>query len=204
MVSFRVTQGKGHRGAESFRFSVPEHAVVLAGSRYGTVDQKTCRDLVEGLAGKDFSFLVGCAEGVDRSFRRVLAEAGMQERTFVACAFRGRTGRSHSCGLFSSVVVPRGLTPRAALHRRTVWMVKRSCMAVVFPDNPSDGSWGKGSQLVLRASLYHLHPVFVVSRKAPQESIHYRVCASELLGVVGGYWVVPHPIEDGGTCDELY
>ena len=59
--------------------------------------------------------------------------------------------------------------------------------AVVFSDNPSDGSWGKGSQLALRASLYHLHPVFVGSRKEPQQSIHYRVCASELLGVVEGY-----------------
>ena len=64
MVNFRVSQVEGHRGAESFRFSLPERGVVLAGSRYGTADPKTCRDLVEGLAGKHFSFLLGlCRRG---------------------------------------------------------------------------------------------------------------------------------------------
>ena len=50
--------------------------------------------------------------------------------------------------------------------------------------------------------MYHLKPVFVVSRTAPPQSVHYRVAASDLFGVVRGWWVVPHLFEEGGLCDE--
>jgi len=75
-------------------------------------------------------------------------------------------------------------------------------MVVLFPENPRDHCWGKGSSLVFRASMYHLKPVFVVSSTPPKESIHYRVLPSSLFGVVDGYWVVPHPVKEGGTCDD--
>ena len=81
-------------------------------------------------------------------------------------------------------------------------MVKRSALVVLFPESPFDGIWGSGSHLVFRSSMYHLKPVFVVSRKAPKESVHYRMAESDLFGAVRGYWVVPHPIEEGGTCDD--
>lgn len=120
----------------------------------------------------------------------------------MVCAFESRTTEKYSFGLYASKVVPDSLTPRAALHRRTVWMVKRCCMVLLFPENPQNNSWGKGSSLAFRTAMYHLKPVFVVASKPPKESIHYRVITADLFNLVSGYWVVPHLYEDGGTCDE--
>ena len=47
--------------------------------------------------------------------------------------------------------------------------------------NPLNHSWGKGSSLVFRASMYNLKPVFVVSSNPPKSSIHYRVLSFESL-----------------------
>jgi len=206
MVKFSVpTRDQEGKATEKyFRFSVPDMSVVFAGSRFLEVPQRTCKELISQCARHGFSFYTGCAEGVDRSFRRALANSPYKDRCFVACAFAQRVKYSHSYGLYASVVVPENLTPKAALHRRTLWMVKRCSMAVLFPENPRDKSWGKGSSLVFRASMYHLKPVFVVCSTSPKKSIHYRVVSSNLFEVVEGYWVVPHPISDGGTCDEEY
>jgi len=190
--------------APCFRFSVPEVSVLFAGSRFLEVPLPTCRELVERFAGHGFNFFVGCAEGVDRSFRRTIAYSPYRHRCFVACAFPQRTSRFHTYGLFATVVVPNGLPPKAALHRRTLWMVKRCSLAVLFPERPGDRSWGKGSRLVFQSSLCHLKPLFVVCSTPPPRSVHYRVLPSKLFGVVEGYWVVPHPVSDGGTCDEEY
>ena len=203
MVKFSIPVSQ-RDGKAYFSFSVPEISVLFAGSRYQVVPKKTCHKLVHQLGRQGFSFFVGCAEGVDRSFRRVLAQSEFKDRCFVACAFAQRLKYFHSYGLFASVVVPKNLSPKAALHRRTIWMVKRCSLVVLFPENPRDKSWGKGSSLVFRASMYHLKPVFVVCSTPPRKSIHYRVVSSNLFGVVDGYWVVPHPISDGGTCDEEY
>ena len=108
-----------------FRFSVPEKSVLFAGSRYLEVPQRTCRDLVQQFANHGFSFLVGCADGVDRSFRRALANSPYKDSCFVACAFPSRVKHSYSYGLFTSVVVPQNLPPKATLHRRTLWLVRR-------------------------------------------------------------------------------
>ena len=197
MVTFSVPikekECEPNEKEEYFRFSVPERSVLFAGSRYLEVPQSTCRDLVQQFANHGFSFLVGCADGVDRSFRRALASSPYKDRCFVACAFPNRVNSPYSYGLFASVVVPKNLTPKAALHRRTIWMVKRCSMAVLFPENPLNQSWGKGSSLVFRASRYNLKPVFVVCSRPPKSSIHYRVLSSSLFGVVEGYWVVPQP-----------
>ncbi len=55
---------------------------------------------------------------------------------------------------------------------------------------------------MFRSAMYQLKPVFVVSRKAPLQSVHYRVVASNLFAVVRGWWVVPHLLEEGSLCDE--
>jgi len=201
MVTFHVPfLQSGGRG--EFRFSVSERAVLFAGSRYAELPSRTCSLLISEFARLGFGFLVGCARGVDNSFRRALAHSSYRERCFVACAFPQRV-KSVSClGLDAGVVVPQNLQPKAALHRRTLWMVKRCSLVVLFPQNPLNGSWGKGSQLVFRASMYHLKPMFVVSSTPPKKSIHYRVVSSSLFGVVEGYWVVPHPVSDGGPCDD--
>jgi len=106
-----------------------------------------------------------------------------------------------SYGLSACSVVPPGLSPKAALRRRTLWLAKCCVMAVVFPLDPTTGTWGAGSRLAYRACLEQLKPVFVVCPEAPREADCYRVVRSCLYGVEG-YWVVPHPIGDGGPCDD--
>ncbi len=200
MVSFSVPTKE--EGGKYFRFSVSSWSVLFAGSRFGDVSQRICQGLIQVLAHVGFSFYIGCAAGVDRCFRRTLAKSPYRDRCFVACAFPNRVKPSHSYGLFASVVVPKNLPPKAALHRRTLWLVKRCSMVVLFPENPLNQSWGKGSSLVFRASRYNLKPVFVVSSCPPKSSIHYRVLSLSLFGVADGYWVVPQPLMDRGTCDD--
>ncbi len=197
MVSFTVPVGGGGPG---FRFSVQELGVLFAGSRYGEVPQRVCQALIGGLARDGFSFWVGCASGVDRWFRKALSASEYADRVFVGCAFRRRVRSLSNYGLFASVVVPKGLSPKAALRRRTLWLVKRSCLIVLFPEDPTTGEWGRGSKLVYHSALDQLKPVFVICSSAPKSSDHYRVIGSCLYGVQG-YWVVPHPITEGGPCD---
>jgi hypothetical protein len=198
MVSFQVSAaGSG----KALRFAVSEAGVLLAGSRNRELPQEFCRGLVEGLGEQGFAFLVGCAPGVDRSFRQALSVSRYAESTLVACAFRSRVRALSGYGLTSCWVAPAGLSPKAALRRRTLWLVKRCCLAVLFPEDPYSGQWGPGSRLVFRACLDQLKPLFVASSVAPRETEHVRVAGSTLYGVVG-FWVVPHPIEDGGPCDD--
>jgi len=204
MVTFSVPlKGKEGEG-EIFSFSVSQRSVLLAGSRYLEVEEQVCRQLIQQIHDQGFKFFVGCADGVDRSFRKALAQNYFKKQTFVACAFSRRTHYPYSYGLDALVVVPKGLPPKAALRRRTLWMVKRCSMVVLFPENPHDHTWGKGSKLVFNSAMYHLKPVFVVSSIPPKSSIHYRIFKTNLFGVVEGYWTVPHPFEDGGMCDDEY
>jgi len=198
MVSFQVSAAGSGRG---LRFAVPEAGVLLAGSRHRELAQPVCRGLVEGLGSQGFAFLVGCAAGVDRSLRLALSESRYAESTLVACAFRSRVRALSGYGLTSCWVVPAGLSARAALRRRTLWLVKRCCLAVLFPEDPCTGQWGPGSRLVFRACLDQLKPLFVVTSTAPRQTDHVRVAGSTLYGVAG-YWVVPHPIAEGGPCDD--
>jgi hypothetical protein len=112
-------------GRPSFEFSVQQTGVLFAGSRHGQVPPSGCQALIHGLAGDGFSFWVGCATGVDRWFRKALSESAYTDRTFVGCAFRGRVKALSNYGLSASVVVPEGLSAKAALRRRTLYLVKR-------------------------------------------------------------------------------
>jgi hypothetical protein len=198
MVSFQVSAAGS---SKALRFAVPEAGVLVAGSRHRELVQAVCRGLVEGLGSQGFAFLVGCAPGVDRSFRQALSGSRYAESTLVACAFRSRVRALSGYGLASCWVVPEGLSPKAALRRRTLWLVKRACLAVLFPEDPDSGQWGPGSRLVFRACLDQLKPLFVASAEAPRQTEHVRVAGSSLYGVAG-YWVVPHPLADGGPCDD--
>ena len=120
-----LQKSRKRREKKFYRFFVPAWAVVFAGSRYQEVPQSICTELIEAFAGQGFSFYIGCADGVDRSFRRAVARSFYQDRCFVACAFLYRLKYSHSYSLFASVVVPKNILPKAALYRRTIWMVKR-------------------------------------------------------------------------------
>ena len=106
-------------------------------------------------------------------------------------------------GLFASAVVPEGIPPRAPLARRTLWLVKRSSLVVLFPERPADRQWGPGSRLAYRSALYHLKPTFVVASRPPVAPAFCRVAAADLFATVDGYWVVPHTFRDG-LCDDEY
>ena len=207
MVTFTIpVSSRPKEGAEAekkqFRFSVPRRAVVLAGSRNLHLPETMCTDLLHAFSEHGFSFFVGDATGVDRCFREAIAGTSLQEKTLVACAFTRRREYSFSKRLLATKVVPDNLFPKAALHRRTVWMVKRCCMVLLFPEDPATGRWGKGSTLAFKTALYHIKPVFVVATDPPKQSAHYLVLPANLFGIIDGFWVVPHPYEEGGTCDE--
>ena len=130
-----------------------------------------------------FTFPVGCAAGVDACFRKVLAVSGFRTNTFVGCAFGSRTHQVETYdGLSAHLVVPKGLSAKVALRRRTLYLVKLCRMAVVFPVDPESGTRGRGSSLVFRTTLQQLKPVFVVTDRAPKSSEHCRVLKAQLCG----------------------
>jgi hypothetical protein len=205
MVQFNVpVTAAGNKRRQAFAFCVKENAVLFAGSRNGFVPEKTARGLVSGFARLGFSFVVGCASGIDQCFRKALAASEHTDKTFVACAFVKRIGHIMDTGLFASCVVPHGIPPKAALARRTLWMVKRASLIVLFPDNPENGRWGKGSTLVFNSAVMQLKPLFVVSKHQPEQKGIYRVLPACFQGLIEGFWVIPHPIQKGGTCDDEY
>ena len=198
MVTFKV-------GAEpAVQFKVQARSVLFAGSRCGQVQGSVSRALIESFRRQGFGFFVGCADGVDAAFRQALADSECRrDEVFVGCAFEPRAQRCRAQGLFASAVVPEGIPPKAALARRTLWLVKRSSVVVLFPERPGDGLWGPGSRLAFRSSLYHLKPAFVVASRPPAAPAYCRVVASDLFATVDGYWVVPHTFRDG-FCDDEY
>ncbi|MEE8440338.1 MAG: hypothetical protein V3S41_01355 [Spirochaetia bacterium] len=200
MVTFQVPTH--NTVADPLVFKVPECLVLVAGSRRGAVAPQTAGKLVEHLSHAGFGFPVGCAPGVDEGFRLAVSRnEKARETSFIACAFANGVGQSESAGLTAGVVVPDGLSAAAALRRRTLWMVKRCVLLILFPEDPATGRWGKGSRLAFQAALFQLKPVFVVTAKRPSDSPHHRIIADGFYGVMNGYWAVPHPTELG-TCDE--
>ena len=196
MVRISVPVIGGREGPAACRFRVPSPGVLLAGSRSGLVPEALCRELVWRLGEDGLDFVVGCAPGVDRSFRFALAREGLAGKSFVACVSRERL--RCACGLPATVVVPQGLSMAASLHRRTVWMVTRCCVAVLFPEG-QDRSWGPGSRLVLRTALEQGKPVFVASATEPHAPAVVR--PGRLYGLVSGWWVVQRVVRANIPCD---
>ena len=197
MVTFSTTPN-----LEGQQFQVRGSAAAFAGSRYADVPEKIARPVIHCLHALGFTFMTGCAAGVDKSFRRVLASPPYAQDSLIACAFDSRAHQFSTQELLAVTAVPAGLSPAAALHRRTVWMVRRSSLLVVFPENPNNGRWGLGSSLAFRAAVYNLKPVFVAGESPPSSSPLYRITAASLFGIVSGFWVLPHPVFEGGPCDE--
>jgi hypothetical protein len=165
----------------------------------GVLPEALGRELVWRLAEDGLDFVVGCASGVDRSFRLALAWEGLASRSFVACASRERLRFAR--GLPAALVVPEGLSMAAALHRRTVWMVMRCSLAILFPGG-RDGSWGPGSRLVLRTATELGKPVFVASGTTePRAAVPAQMQPGSLYGLVSGWWVVPHAVHEAALCD---
>jgi hypothetical protein len=191
MVSFSVPVKSGF-----FNFSVESGRVLFAGSRHGIVSRQVCKDLISAFGGLGFSFLTGCASGVDESFRLALSESDYSQSTIVACAFKERAERFKD--IFTLFVVPEGLLPRVALAKRTLWMCSRCSLLILFPSDPM----GKGSALAFKSAILNNKLVFVVSKTKPQESSLYTVLSSNLFGVVDGFWCVPPVYADTGLCYE--
>jgi len=200
MVQFSIPVKSESNSRRFFNFAVRENAVMFAGSRFGLVPNSVCTQLVEQFSKLGFGFFVGCANGVDDCFRKAISETDAVTKSFVACAYMHRLERSY--GIFASVVVPFEVSPKAALVRRSLWMVKRSSMVVLFPDNPKTLSWGKGSTIVFNAAVSQIKPVFVVTKNPPKQSSLYKIIPSNFQGIVSGFWCVPHPTQDGTVDDE--
>ena len=179
-----------------FEFKVEPHAVMFAGSRYLEVEDRTCSGLVKAFGELGFSFMTGCANGVDSCFRRALIGSEFKDKSIAACAFKDRADRLK--GILPLYVVPDGLPPRVALARRTLWMTSRCSLLVLFPSEP----FGKGSALAFKSCIYNSKPVFVVSKTKPDMSKLYTVLLSSLFGVVNGFWVVPPVYQATGLCYE--
>jgi hypothetical protein len=200
MVQFQVSQTHSVTSHQDVRFALAPGAVLAAGSRHGRVPAQVCSHLVDSFCSRAVGFLVGCASGVDNSFRLALSRSEYVDFAFVACAFPNRIKKSYD--LFASVVVPPGLSPAASLARRTLWMVKRCSMLLLFPDDPYTGTWGRGSTLAFNTCISQLKPAFVVTKIPPKKHPLYNLFPASLFGVVSGFWAVPHTIKDGGTCDD--
>ena len=192
MVSFSVPQKSGF-----FNFSVESGRVMFAGSRHGSVSRQVASDLISAFGGLGFSFLTGCASGVDESFRLALSESAFSESSIIACAFKERAERLK--GVFTLFVVPSGLSPKVALAKRTLWMTSRCSLLILFPSEPI----GKGSELAFKSAICNNKPVFIVSKTKPQDSSLYTVISSNLFGVVDGFWCVPPVYADTGLCYEM-
>ena len=200
MVTFCVPRAAMACG--EFRFAVTGCTALLAGGRSYEVGERTCRDILGGLARLGLGYYIGCGAGVDAGFRRALSHSPWRKDAWVACASRRRAWAARGLGLDAYVVVPRGLSPEVARYRRTLWMVRRCALAILFPDCRQDGTWGAGSRLVFRSALANLKPVFVVTERQPVVPAAYHVLPADLFTAVRGFWVVADPYGDGGTCDD--
>ena len=137
----------------SFLANVDQTSVVgFAGSRHFTPSSELCSGFVEAFAAKGCSFAVGCADGVDAAFRRVLAES-FYNRTVCFRAFSSRDCDGLSVVFTSLLYLP----PHAALSVRTNRLVQHISHMVLFP-----GDWGKGSRLCLKLCAKRSLPLLLV------------------------------------------
>jgi len=173
--------------------------VCLAGSRRGSIDHEKCAHITRYFSKLGFHFLVGCAPGIDQCFRQAVSELVPAKHWTVHCAFPNRAHALKADGLPTVCKVSAASSAAAALHRRTVTMVSECTLLMLFPDDPTTGTWGKGSQLAFNTAVQQHKPVFVVSSIPPVETAQVRVVAASLFGVVSGYWVVPLgvPVREG-------
>ena len=164
MVSFSIPSERGF-----FTFSIEPTTLLFAGSRKRHIDKQVCDGLIAQFGKLGFSFLVGCASGVDQCFREALYQSDYADDSMVACAFRDRAERLK--GVYPLYVVPDGLPPRVALAKRTLWMTSRCSLLILFPSDPI----GRGSALAFKSAIYNNKPVFVVTPTRPAKSTIFTV-----------------------------
>ena len=196
MVTFSIPLKDGD-GRKFFSFKVEPNAVLFAGSRNKSVASQVCSDLINAFGKLGFSFITGCASGVDASFRNALLKSEHKTKAVVACAFKDRAVKLK--GLLPLFVVPENLPPRVALAKRTLWMTSRCSILILFPSEPI----GKGSALAFfRSAIINNKPVFIAADTKPADSSLYAVMSSNLFGVVDGFWCIPPVYQQTLLCYE--
>jgi hypothetical protein len=90
--------------------------------------------LISFLGSLGASFITGCANGVDRSFRLALSKSDYRDKSFIACAFNSKL--QYCYDLPAKKVVKDGFLPKIALAQRTIWMTKNSHLMILFPSDP--------------------------------------------------------------------
>ena len=158
MLGFSIPYDNKDGKRDFFSFSVERGPLLFAGSRHTSIDDRVCTGLINTFGSLNFTFLTGCASGVDVSFRKALGKSDYAHISIMACAFPDRIRLSH--GILPLVVVPEGLPPRAALAKRTLWMTALCRLLVLFPSSPM----GKGSSLAFRSTIMGSKPVKEGSR----------------------------------------
>jgi len=198
MLGFSIPYDNKDGKRDFFSFSVERGPLLFAGSRHTSIDDRVCTGLINAFGSLNFTFLTGCAGGVDESFRKALGKSDYAHISIMACAFPDRIRLSQ--GILPLVVVPEGLPPRAALAKRTLWMTALCRLLVLFPSSPM----GKGSSLAFRSAIMGSKPVFIVTKDRPKDSNLYRIFYSSLFGVVEGYWCIPYIYKDTGLCYQIF
>jgi hypothetical protein len=127
-------------------FRVRERAVLFAGSRNGFVDPELADRLVTALAGSGFSFLVGCATGVDACFRLTLAERPHAAESTLEKPKSGSAPASMSARVSAT---PTATATGTGHHRGLIWRRTRpdrrfvrllpnvSSLGTIDPDGPN-------------------------------------------------------------------
>ncbi|MBW1849728.1 MAG: hypothetical protein JRJ27_22000 [Deltaproteobacteria bacterium] len=128
--------------------------VGFAGSRYLSLQSVYCKQVIDLFLQTGCKFAVGCANGVDRSFLKVLAQQGNKERAYFFRAFSSR----NSLGLKIAHTSPSSVSHRRALGIRTAQFVKTCSLIVLYPEN-----WGSGSLLCYRLAKEKGIPVVIIS-----------------------------------------
>ena len=172
-------------------WSAAQGVVCFAGSRRGKVSENTCSALIQSFQKLGFSFLVGCAPGVDQCFRQARSGLIPAERWTVHCAFQSRVQAFKKAGSPAICTVVDAPSAAAALHRRTVTMISEGSILVLFSDDPATGAWGRGSRLAFNTAVQQHRRVFVVTNIPPLSTKQLKVTVGSLFGVVSGYWVAP-------------
>ncbi|MCK4516139.1 MAG: hypothetical protein KAU31_12830 [Spirochaetaceae bacterium] len=169
--------------------------VGFAGSRNGRIENGISVALLAGLSRRGFRLVVGCANGVDRCILEAVADSAFANRCTVHCAFPSRVQEVEAIGLKAVHRVADISSAAAALHWRTVLMIRECSLLVLFPDDPTTGTWGKGSRLAFNMAIQRHIPVFVVTTIPPLETKQYQVEEGSLFGIIDGHWVVPQGVE---------
>jgi hypothetical protein len=172
-----------------------DRVVGFGGCRRGHTEIGVSTTVVAAVSRRGFRIVVGCACGIDRCFRDAVVELSLSERCRVHCAFQSRAREAEALGLKSVCRVADIPSPAAALHWRTVLMVRECSLLVLFPDDPTAGTWGRGSRLAFNTAIQDHIPVFVVTAIPPLGTRQLRVREGSLFGVIDGHWVIPQGVE---------